>query len=126
MSSPLLLTAAHRGRLMEQSLARSLDEGASESAIERAFLVGMLSLVDALLSRPMEEIAGDLSLDDEIQDALLKRSGTLGNLLSMVEHMERADFDAMEGLAAEFGLSLSELQDEENLAYAWLHDFAGE
>ncbi len=125
MRSPLLLTAAHRGRLMEQSIARATDDGASETAMERAFLVGMLSLVDVLLSRPMEEIALDLSLDDEIRRALLKRTGTLGRLLFMIECMERAEFDAMAGLAGEFGLTLGDLQDEENLAYAWVHDFAG-
>jgi len=62
-NSPLLQLAASRGRLMEL-LAKAQRPGSGDYH-ERAFMVGILSLLDALLGLPMTEILSQLSLNSE-------------------------------------------------------------
>ena len=118
---PLLTAAAHRGRLMEQVAAAAARTGKLSVDRERAFLVGMLSLVDALLGRPIEEVVRELRLGPDIALALLAREGELGRLLLLAEATERGAFDAAEQELEALGLSLAELQAFEVEAYAWLH-----
>ncbi len=57
-------------------------ETKSEGAIEpgRAFLAGMLSMVDALLGRPSEYLVQEFCLSDEVARALTHHEGALGGL----------------------------------------------
>ena len=121
MANPLLTTAAHRGRLMELLSGAAEMEAAGEGGAERAFLVGMLSLAEALLGRPLDRLVQELSLSDELATALVERSGQLGTLLSLVESIER-------GNAAKFipeldarGIDVASLQSMDNAAHAWVH-----
>jgi EAL and modified HD-GYP domain-containing signal transduction protein len=99
-SDPLVQTAAVRGRLMEQlaSILRSGDQGFAD----RAFMVGMLSLIDALFGKPMDEIIAPLHLEEGLQDALLHRSGWLGEMLRLVEGIELGDDDVTNALLGRF------------------------
>jgi EAL and modified HD-GYP domain-containing signal transduction protein len=86
--SPLLQMAAARGKLMEL-LA---EQGSSDRRLQdRAFMTGILSLLDALLEMPMGELIEHLDLPDDVRAALLERSGALGHLLQVVEALERTD-----------------------------------
>jgi EAL and modified HD-GYP domain-containing signal transduction protein len=64
------------------------------------FLLGLLSSVDALVGRPMEEILESLPLDDAIRDALLRGSGALGPLYRFSRAWERGEWDAVDPLVA--------------------------
>lgn len=92
--SPLLNLAAARGKLMELLAARQSADSARQ---DRAFMVGILSLLDVLLGARMDEIITQISLPDDVRTALLERSGPLGSLLNMAEALERnlADGPAM-------------------------------
>ncbi|MGE0727616.1 MAG: EAL and HDOD domain-containing protein [Acidimicrobiia bacterium] len=58
---------------------------------EAAFTVGLLSLMDVALRRPMEELLEQLQLGDEIGGAILRREGPLGRYLAIAEAFERED-----------------------------------
>ncbi|MFC4161328.1 EAL and HDOD domain-containing protein [Chitinimonas lacunae] len=88
-SDPLVQTAAVRGRMMENLAA--LHAPGNESFHDRAFMVGMLSLIDALFGLPMTELLPPLNLDDSVQAALLLESGSLGHLLRLVRASEAED-----------------------------------
>ena len=120
MRGALLQTAAHRGRLMECIALHTAD--VSDGEPERAFLVGMLSLVDVLLSRPLGAVVSELGLEPAARDALLSREGRIGRLLSLVEWIERGDWTAIEPSVAEFGLDSEALRRTDDDAYAWVHD----
>jgi EAL and modified HD-GYP domain-containing signal transduction protein len=60
---------------------------------DQFFTVGLLSLLDALLDRPMPAILNDLPLVDPVKDALLERRGRLGVALKCAEAYERCDWD---------------------------------
>lgn len=92
--SPLLLLAATRGRMM-QLIARALRP--QDSAFhDRAFVAGILSLVNALLGMPMSEILGSMPVHAEVRAALLERSGNLGAMLSLVEALEESELIGIE------------------------------
>ena len=86
-NNPLLAGAALRAALME-GLCKAMR---SDRAIQdEAFMVGMFSRLDALFSQSLESIIGPLRLVAEVNAALLQRSGTLGELLNLVEAAEQA------------------------------------
>ncbi len=119
--NPLLTLAIHRGRLME-GLAAALDpENADAGQSERAFLVGMLSLADALLGRPLPQLVQELGLADSLAHALTAREGRLGSLLTLAEQVERGEVSRFEPVLEARGLDLPRLQSIDDAAYAWVH-----
>ncbi|HWK26342.1 MAG TPA: EAL domain-containing protein [Solirubrobacter sp.] len=56
---------------------------------ERAFTVGLFSLIDALLNRPFRELACELPFDGRTMGALLEHSGPEGSLLDAIVAHER-------------------------------------
>lgn len=87
--NPLLQLAATRGRMMEL-LAAGLQENGKESRdfIDQAFMVGIISLMPALLGSGMTDILAQLPVAQCVQQALTDRSGALGDLLGLIEATE--------------------------------------
>jgi EAL and modified HD-GYP domain-containing signal transduction protein len=85
VANPLLPRAAARAAMME-SLCRQIDGDRDEQ--DRAFIVGMFSLLEVLLAMPVALIIEPLKLPQDIVTALLQRSGRLGCLLDVVERAE--------------------------------------
>ncbi|MBM7584185.1 c-di-GMP-related signal transduction protein [Bacillus pakistanensis] len=54
------------------------------------FLIGMFSLMDSILSLPMEKILEDLPLQDEICDALKGKQNSMKYVLDLVVAIEQA------------------------------------
>lgn len=88
-ASPLLALATTRGRLLEL-IADAMHPGDRRMA-GIAFTVGILSLMDALFGLPMEEILRHLSVATEVREALLERRGIYGDMLRLVECIEKID-----------------------------------
>ena len=66
----------------------------SRELIDQAYMVGILSLMPVLLGIQMSDILEHLPVAAPVVDALGKRSGLLGELLSLVELLEDARTDA--------------------------------
>lgn len=77
------------------------------------FIVGILSLLDALLNLPMEQALADLNLPDTVTDALLKREGPYAPYLELAIACENFDQDSIERLAKANQLGAEEV----NLAH---------
>lgn len=58
------------------------------------FTAGMLSMADVLVGVPIDAIVGALTLPSSVRDALLDRSGPVGEILEAVIAFERGEFDA--------------------------------
>lgn len=99
--NPLMQLAAFRGRFLEYLMALLPGQAALK---DQAFMVGLLSLVDALLGVPLDQVLARLRLDDEIESALLRREGLLGQLLSLVEALDAEDFAGADAVAAQLQL----------------------
>jgi EAL and modified HD-GYP domain-containing signal transduction protein len=117
--SPLLLLATTRGRMLEL-LAQRL-RPSDRNAAEVAFTIGIMSLMDTLFGMPMQDILAQIPVVDEVAHALLFRKGFLGQLLQLVECIER--IDEMEHLLVptlrQLAISAEELLSLELSAYEW-------
>lgn len=124
MSSPLLTTAALRGKTLE-GLVRHLhaddDSPTVESLLEQAFMAGMLSLVDVLLGVSRARVADEIAVDDAVRDVLLERKGLLGRMLLLLEKLEEAAFKDVDALLEELGVTHGELEAAQVEAHAWAH-----
>lgn len=77
--------------------AKMCEEVSGHYSIEsgQAFLLGILSGADALFSIPLEELSTHIPLTDEVNEALLNHSGSMGMLLSDVIHFSRYEWNKL-------------------------------
>jgi len=68
------------------------------------FLLGLLSVMDAILDQPLETILAEMPVRQEIKQALLARTGTYRNMLDIAIAHERADWTKISTLAASLGI----------------------
>ena len=92
-ASPLLQLAATRGRLMELLAAEV--EPANPAFADKAFMVGIMSLMPALVGQPIREIVAPLGLGDDVKGALCDGTGPLADLLSLTECSESGDLSRL-------------------------------
>lgn len=117
LSSPLLELAVRRGKLLELiAIHKAHQHGVLH---DQSYMVGMLSLMDALLGMPMAEIVDSLNLGKEIRSALLSREGVLGEMLNLCEKLEAADFDGANEIALQINVSIGIIMDAQDEAIAW-------
>ena len=60
---------------------------------DTGFLLGMFSLLDVLLSQPMEEVLKEVGLSSELNAALLGKDNILRHVLDLVIAYEQGDWD---------------------------------
>jgi len=121
--SPLMQLAATRAKLMEL-VARQVRQHDFDYA-DRAFMVGMLSLLDVLMDEPMKDIVARMNLQEEIEAALLQRSGDLGDLLSLCGDIESGDATAVQKrLYSRPGLNADALNGAQLEALGWANSIA--
>lgn len=119
---PLLQLAATRGKCMELLVKNFACN--SKELEDHAFMVGIMSLMDALLGMPLAEIISPLNPPAEIRDALMSRAGLLGKLLSLIEDLERYDMEAAGQLLEELTpLTVEQVNQAELEALAWSNSF---
>jgi EAL and modified HD-GYP domain-containing signal transduction protein len=67
----------------------------------------------------MEQIAGELNLSEEVQQALVSREGIYGNLLALAEALEQVDFVKASELLGALSIPYSTVMDAQMKAYNW-------
>mgnify|MGYP000955304357 CR=1 FL=1 len=60
---------------------------------DTGFLIGMFSLLDVLLSLPMEEVLKEVALTDDLNDALLGEDNELRRILDLIIAYEQGDWN---------------------------------
>ena len=83
-----LVQAITRGRFCETLAVR----GCLRERADDLFLVGVFSMLDAMLDRPLPDIVGEIALKDDVRTALLGSGGTLGDVLAFVRAYQEADW----------------------------------
>ena len=122
-TNPLLMMAATRGRLMEL-LAGELRSGDAAFS-DQAFMVGIMSLMPALVGQPITDIVAPLGLAAPVRDALCEQAGPLGQLLQVAEASEGGDLELLgDRLAALPGLGPKALNRAQTQALQWANSIA--
>ena len=101
----LVVTACLRARFGER-LAESSNISGISSMV---FLMGILSLMDAMMERPLEILLENLPLDQYISQALLHRKGSLSPYLDIMVAYERADKTQIKECCEVLGLNQEEM-----------------
>lgn len=118
MSNALMQTAATRGKFME--LIAQADRPHDKNHQDRAFMVGILSLLDALLGIEMPSIVDKLGIPEDMSQALLQRDGRLGDQLQLIEANEKGEAETVQAMLTDMGfLSLGEFTNIELEALSW-------
>ena len=123
VGQPLLTLAAVRGKLMELMMDHLAPQQREQA--DQAFMVGVLSLLDALFGTPLPELLAELNLADPVRVALLTHQGTLGQLLNITLRAEQHQFDELIDELAELPpLSLLQFNQAQLQALGWANELA--
>lgn len=115
--SLLLHLAATRGKFMELMVTPEMGRAAFA---ESAFIVGIVSMMDAVLGMPLEKVVASLGLSSDVSNALIAHEGILGELLDLAQALEADDSGAVSAFIArhpEAGADL--LNRSQGQALAW-------
>lgn len=114
----LMKTAVTRGRLTELLGMELLDKHERDNL----FIVGIFSLLDAMLEMPMEQILEKLHLPEPIADALLHREGVYGPFLQLAEACEGDNIPRIRALAESLTLDPERVNAAHLQALAWVEE----
>jgi c-di-GMP-related signal transduction protein len=119
-SSDLVLSSLVRARFCELISAK-VEHGNSD-----LFLMGMLSLIDAILAVPIGMIVDELALDPNLKAQLLAaktgKKTPLSPIYELMVAREVGDWGLVTRLGKQLNVSLSFVADASNQAMRWAHD----
>lgn len=118
----LVRVALTRARLAEHIGLRHGDRRTAEAL----FMVGLFSLLDALLRAPLSEVLERIELTDEIKRALTLRAGPYAPALVLIEAWEHASWDVVNAEASSMGLDVTTLGDQYLESVEWARARLGE
>ena len=101
----LVRLAIQRARFCETVALLGRDRRTSEAL----FMVGLFSLLDAILKVPLHEVLHRIDLADEVRRALLVRSGPYAPTLALVEAYERGSWAVVAAESETMGIDASVL-----------------
>lgn len=114
----LISTCLVRARLCELLAPRV----GLESREMDLFFMGMLSVVDALVGRPMREVLDELAVSPEIRAALLGENTLFGHVLALIVAYERADWATIDARAAALGLPEDVMPELFSCSLTWARE----
>ncbi|MDD5329266.1 MAG: HDOD domain-containing protein [Sulfuricella sp.] len=89
---------------------------------EGLFIVGIFSLLDALLNVPMDQALERLKLSDQVVAALARREGVYAPFLGLAVACEEADEDAIDRFADACGLDANAVNIAQVKALIWAEE----
>jgi len=101
----LVLTSLTRGHCCELLAAR----GGAHRDRQSMFLLGVFSLMDAILGRPQSEIVSEIALPEVVRAALLGRPNHHGRILELVKAFEGGRWREVSELSVALGQAESQL-----------------
>jgi len=118
-SSALVLSALVRARFCEL-LSPSIQAGESD-----LFLMGLLSLMDAILEIPMSRVLDNVPVDQESKGVLMGGASRLRPFYQLMLAQESGDWQTVRELAGNLHLSESEVAEKYWEAMQWARQVSG-
>ena len=85
----------------------------------KAFLTGLLSMIDGILDHDIASVVEILPIDPDIKSALLGETTYLTNYLDLAKHFEQGQWLHCESIAQQFGLSMDVCSAAHIEAMSW-------
>lgn len=114
----LMNTCLIRARFCELLAGHALNRDMAADG----FLVGMFSLLDAMLDQPMEDLIRELSLSVSASSALLQMESPLKPVLDLVVALENGNWDAISGLTQKLDIDDAEAFSMYSSSIEWSRD----
>lgn len=111
----LIKLSIHRAKFCEQFAERAK----FNKEVSSAFLVGMLSLIDAMLDAELEELVSAMPLSDNIKEALILHQGLLSEFIALCQNCETGNWEAMEAACEKYNITFEELLTIHQDAELW-------
>ena len=108
--TPLMLMIKSRTELME-SILKTVHPDARSNMIGEAYLVGVLSLIDVVFSKKMEDILENIHVSDRVKNAILNESDILGEIYKLVKDIEAFNTQAEADFEIRYGLEEGTLKE---------------
>ncbi|GEK14425.1 diguanylate cyclase [Aliivibrio fischeri] len=86
---------------------------------QQAFIVGLFSLLDALLDKKLDDVLVQLSLSQDIEKAILIREGLLGSMLELYENIDTGNWENIDKLSRQLGFSAKTVESTYQEAVKW-------
>jgi EAL and modified HD-GYP domain-containing signal transduction protein len=117
----LLASAVSRARFCELLAPLSGLGGRADEM----FMTGMFSFLEAILSRPMEQILANLALAEDINAALLGESNPVGEFLQAVAAHQNGDWERFAEFESRHGLSQEKAGELYVASVTWTNQLLG-
>lgn len=91
--------------------------------ISELFLMGLFSLIDAMLDNNMEDIMQSLPLSKNIKQALLEERGNLGDYLKLVSSYESANWEIFSSIISNINVNEKKLPEFYQEAVSWADSY---
>jgi c-di-GMP-related signal transduction protein len=91
-----------------------------------AFIMGMFSLLDSLLNRPMKDILKELPIAMEVKNALLGADNQLGNIYDLMLSYEKGEWSNFSHYAGKCNIREEEVPDLYLQSLQWIEGFFAE
>ena len=90
--------------------------------LEKAFLTGMMSLMDAILDESIESVMEKLPLSADIKDALVNKEGVLADYIRLIEYYETAHWTEATSTIKHLNLPVEKVPDAYHQAVQWANE----
>ncbi len=116
-ASELVFLSAQRGKFLEQV---GMDHDFWGFEPDSLFLLGMFSLLEALLNRPMAEIVKYLPLTDKLKGALcMEENNEYVPMLKLARYFEEAKFDRSDAMVNQLSLDTAKVNQAYRASIEW-------
>ncbi|REL37199.1 EAL and HDOD domain-containing protein [Thalassotalea euphylliae] len=114
-ASELMRISLFRARFCEQ-IGQLLKDSDNPP---KAFLTGLLSMIDGILDHDIQSVVEILPIDQDIKSALLGEAIYLTNYLDLAKHFEQGQWLHSESIAQQFGLDMEKCSAAHIEAMSW-------
>ena len=104
-----------RARFAE-NLAKAFKVGVFSPSL---FMMGLFSLLDVILERPMDEAVKEVALDESVKAALVDKAGDFYYILEFIYAYEHANWDEIAIMMVKYDLDLEEITSAFVDALVW-------
>jgi len=108
--TPLMIMIKNRTELME-SILKAINPEARSNLIGEAYLVGVLSLIDVVFGKRMEDILENIHISETVKNAILNEGDTLGEIYKLVKNIEAFDTEAEAEFEIRYGLEQGTIKE---------------
>ncbi len=116
-ASELAFKSVQRGRFL--NLMATHLGNKSPYPGETMFLLGLFSMLDALLNQPMDKVIAQMPLEDDLKQALIGEEGPARDWLDMAAAVEAAEWKNVAGLLGKYELKTEDTATNYAKAMVW-------